>query len=415
MNDQYAWLVGLDWADQKHDLAIGEKEGTERHVEIGSSPEDVEQWLALEREKRPGGRFAVCLEQSKGALFYMLSKYDFIDLYPVNPAALANYRKAFATSGAKSDARDAALMLDLLVRHPENLRKVDPDSVAMRKLAGLCEGRRKCVDERTRHANALKSLLKILFPQALGLCGEKLYGALSLDFLERWATLKEFQRARAGTIAAFYEKHHGGRKRVERAIDVRERGLCAIEDPAIVEPAALNLAALLERLRAANSAINRYDDAIAVTSTETDEVALFASFPGAGKALAPRMAAAFGSRRERWSSSSEAQTYFGIAPVTESSGKSHYVHWRWSCPKFLRQTFVEYAKESRRKSAWARAYYDHARQHGKTHNKALRALAWKWLRILWRCWQSGEPYDEEYYIAALEKNGSWLAQQCQEN
>lgn len=58
---------------------------------------------------------------------------------------------------------------------------------------------------------------------------------------------------------------------------------------------------------------------------------------------------------------SEIPCYSGIAPVTESSGKQKWIHWRWACPKFLRQTFHEWAGLSTRKSEWARAYYDHQR------------------------------------------------------
>jgi hypothetical protein len=63
--------------------------------------------------------------------------------------------------------------------------------------------------------------------------------------------------------------------------------------------------------------------------------ALFASLPGAGAALTPRLIIVFGTRRDRFDSAYEVQCYSGIAPVTEASGKSHQVRFRWSCPKFF--------------------------------------------------------------------------------
>ena len=101
--------------------------------------------------------------------------------------------------------------------------------------------------------------------------------------------------------------------------------------------------------------------------------------------------------------------YGGIAPVREKSGNQFWVHWRWNAPKFLRQTFVEWAGQTVLYSAWARAYYFYQKQHGKKHAAILRALAFKWIRILGRCWQNHEPYDEARYLEALKRRRSHLA------
>jgi hypothetical protein len=102
-------------------------------------------------------------------------------------------------------------------------------------------------------------------------------------------------------------------------------------------------------------------------------------------------------------------SYIGIAPVKEASGKQHWVHWRWSCPIFLRQTFVEWVDHARMHSTWSQAFYKQQRAGGKSHQKAIRALAYKWGRILWRCWQARTPYDEAKYIDALKHKKSPLA------
>ena len=59
--------------------------------------------------------------------------------------------------------------------------------------------------------------------------------------------------------------------------------------------------------------------------------------------LVPRLLAAFGTRPERFATADDLQAYSGIAPVTERSGKHEMVRFRWACPKFLRQTFHEFA------------------------------------------------------------------------
>src|SRR5215472_10419495 len=130
--------------------------------------------------------------------------------------------------------------------------------------------------------------------------------------------------------------------------------------------------------------------------------ALMNSFPGAGSALAPRLMAAMGSQRERCQTAQEIQCYSGIAPVVASSGQQRWVHWRWACPKFLRQTFHEWALHSLAYSPWARKYYEHQRAKGKRHNTAIRALAFKWIRVLFRCWKERKPYDEAIYQRALD-------------
>jgi hypothetical protein len=136
--------------------------------------------------------------------------------------------------------------------------------------------------------------------------------------------------------------------------------------------------------------------------------AIFVSLPGAGPVLAPRLLAALGAEREHFASAANLQCYTGIAPVTKQSGKTRHIHRRYLCPKFQRQSFHEFAKESILHSRWAAAFYLQERSKGSPHHTAVRALAFKWQRIIWRCWQSRVPYQEEIYEAALRKRGSKL-------
>ena len=97
------------------------------------------------------------------------------------------------------------------------------------------------------------------------------------------------------------------------------------------------------------------------------------------------------------------QKYAGVAPVTERSGNKSWVHWRYSCPTFLRQTFIEWVAQTIPRSFWAEAFYRGCRERGMRHQAALRALAFKWIRILYRCWVDQVPYDETRYLKALQK------------
>ena len=119
--------------------------------------------------------------------------------------------------------------------------------------------------------------------------------------------------------------------------------------------------------------------------------------------------AAFGTDRTRFPSAAAVQQCTGIAPVTIRSGHHCQVRWRWGTSAFLRQTFHEFAQYSIPHTEWARAFYHRQRQRGKTHQAAVRALAFKWIRILWRCWQDRTPYDDARYMRALAERGSPLA------
>jgi transposase len=232
---------------------------------------------------------------------------------------------------------------------------------------------------------------------------------LFCDFIERWPTLEDARRARRDTLRAFFHEHRvRGEERVAERLDAIKNSLALTTDPGVVRPAVLRIKACVAQLRAVLRAIADYDAEIETHSTSLPDYALFAALPGAAAAFAPRLLVAFGEDRERFRSADELQRYAGVAPVTEQSGNSRWVHWRYKCPKFLRQTFVEWAALTIPRSFWAQAFYQQQRARGASHQSALRSLAFKWVRILFRCWQARVPYDESTYLKALQKRRSPL-------
>ena len=150
--------------------------------------------------------------------------------------------------------------------------------------------------------------------------------------------------------------------------------------------------------------ITQYDRQIAAVFACHPDAPIFQSLPGAGEALAPRLLAALGTDRSRHPDALAVNCASGIAPVTEKSGKTQYwVHLRWSCPKFQRQSWHEFAGCSIKLCAWARCCYDELRQR-MGHYEALRKQAWKWQRIVWRMWQDRQPYDESRYVKTLQRD-----------
>jgi transposase len=409
MMTQYAALMGIDWADTKHDICLIETATGQRETSIlRHSAKTLDEWATALRLRFAGQPVAVCLEQSRGPLIFALMKYDFLTIYPVNPSTLAKYREAFSPSGHKDDASDAAYLAELLLQHREHLRAWHPDSEQTRTLGYLVEHRRRLIDDRTRISNRLTSLLKIYFPQVLEWFPD-LRTELVCDFLWRWPALETLCKVRRETLLKFFRQHHSVRvetlqKRVE-AIKVSQP---LTTDRAIIKASIVMCQALVSQMRSTLLAIKEFDTQIAAICEVHQDFALFKSLPGAGAVYAARLLVALGSDRERWSSADEVAQLSGIAPVIERSGKSCRVRWRYFCPKFLRQSFHEYAGESVKHSFWARAYYEQQRGKGKSHQAAVRALAFKWIRIIFRCWKTRCAYDEVKYLEGLRKKGSSL-------
>jgi len=411
---EFTAFVGLDWADKKHDICLQAAGCEAREFDrFAHRVMAIEQW-ALSLHQRFGGRIAVALELSKGPIVYALQKYPFLVLFPINPSMLAKYREAFKPSRAKDDPTDAELALDLLVRHRERFKPLQLQSEPMRTLAYLVEQRRRLVDDQVRYTNRLGSALKQYYPQALDWFADR-DTVLFCDFIKRWPTLMQVKRARKTSLVAFFKAHN---MRFPKLIEKR---ICAIKtaaplthDGAVITAYKLQALVLVEQLQVTLQAIRCFDQEIAAITPKLPDYALFRALPGAGSALAPRLLVAFGEQRDRFASATECQKYFAVAPVTERSGDKTWVHWRWQCSTFLRQTLVEWAGQTINKSFWAGAYYRQQREKGSSHQAAVRALAFKWVRILYRCWQTRTPYDESKYLEALRRRGSPLLKQLGE-
>jgi transposase len=407
---QFVAFVGIDWADQKHAWCLQSAGGMQRESgEVEHTPEAVEAWVGQLCQRFANRPIAVAVEQVKGALVFMLSKYEPLHLFPVPSAMSANMREALYPSGAKDDPRDADLLLDLLLQHRDKLRRLSPDSEATRRVQNLVEERRNLVDEKTAQSNRLTNHLKIYFPQMLDWF-DRLDTELVCTLLERWPTLEELQKVPSARLRAFFVKHHcRDQELIERRLVGIQQAIPAIRDRAVIEAKSAVVKVSAQLIRSLVRGIADLDRKIEAAAAAHPDFFIVESLPGAGAALAPRLLAAFGSQRDRYGNAGEVQSYSGIAPVTERSGKKKWVHFRWACPKFLRQSFHEWAGHSIAHSQWARSYYQQQRKRGKGHHAAVRGLAFKWIRVVFRCWKDGVVYDESKYLAALAKRNSPLS------
>jgi len=409
--DQFAAFVAVDWADKKHAFSLqaaGQKKKESGTLE--QKPELIGTWVASLRERFGGRPVAVAVEQSRGALIHALLSYDFLVIYPIHPTTVAKFREAFKFSGVKSDPLDTDQILQILTKHLDLLQPLRPDTQETRLLARLVEDRRKTVELRASHIQALKASLKEYFPQALELLSDNVTSRLAYDFLKKWPTFGEFQQAKPSTVKRFFYGHNvRSAQRIEQVQQMAQQSQALTTDAAIVESGVRLSQMHATVIHTLNPLIEQYDRKIQTAFHDHPEAQLFGGVPGAGPALAPRLLVAFGTDRSRYEAAGNVQSFSGIAPVTRESGQTRVVYARCACPKFLRQTFHELARLSVAQCQWARNYVDHYTGRGKKYHTVIRALAFKWIRILYRCWKDRLPYDDQKHMKSLEQRSSIFA------
>ena len=404
----YDLVIGLDRSDRTADLClIDTQTGQRRSHILDTAPEALWEWLAQWRQQYPQARVGLCLEQPAVHLISFLENYEWITLHPVNPITLQKFREAFVTSRAKDDTKDADYLAELLLTHHAKLPVWAPEDSPTRAVQQRVLHRRAVVDERTALTNRLIALLKQYFPQALVLCGDDLWRPLATRFLLKWPSLHAVQKAKPASLKQFYYLNGSRSAQLLQArLDLVARAVPVTDEVALIGSFVLRVQLIARQLQLLARTIADYDRQIAQVYASHADREILESLPGAGPVLGPRLLATLGSQRERFGANTNLQCYTGIAPVTKKSGGSCRIHRRYLCPTFHKQSFHEYAKASILECRWAAAYYFQQRTKGCSHHTAVRALAYKWQRIIFRCWQNHTPYREEIYEASLRKHGS---------
>jgi transposase len=399
--------IGLDWADREHVVTVQKPQAsapTRQTVENKAAA--LEAFLMKLHQEHPQERIGVCVEQARGPVVYALMKYDFVVIYPINPRTLAEFRRAFTVSGAKSDPRDGDLLCELGAKHHDRLRPLQPEDAVVRQLRLEVEGRRNFVDQRTAGLNQLTDTLKSYYPLALELFPENLDSVMAREFLRRWPNLAKLQGARASVLRAFFYKHNSrSEEKIKERLAAIGSARAWTEDSALLSALELKMVCLLDQISAAQKAVDQYDARIESTFAQLTEAAIFQKLPGAGPVLAPRLAAVFGTQKDNWQSAEDLLCWTGVAPVRRQSGNKNTVHFRRARPVFVHQSMIEFAKSSTGFCPWARLLYQDQLKKGKSKFAAIRMVAFKWVRILYRCWKDGVTYDETKYLRTLQRRG----------
>ena len=229
--------MGIDWADQSHAYAMQDASGKVHHATFAQSPEAIAELVLGWQKQYPGVGIAVCIETSRGPLINALLEYPEIQIYPINPNALANYRKAFAHGGGKNDPLDAALILQFLKLYREQLRPLRRNEPITRELAALCEDRRALVEQRVVLSQQLKDLLKTYFPAILALKPAKIYADFVVGLLRKYPTLTEVQAARATQLRKLFFAR-GTKEKIEERIKILMEAKPLVTDEVLLRTSA---------------------------------------------------------------------------------------------------------------------------------------------------------------------------------
>jgi hypothetical protein len=395
--------IGVDWADSEHAVWVDDDAGVK--VMSRQVPQTVEglaefgRWLD---ERRAGGReLWAAIEKPEGRIVDFLLDHGIV-VYAVNPKAVDRARDRFRVSGAKSDPFDARVLAGFLRTDHGHLSPLRPSSEAAQELKGLTRDYTRQVRQQTRMLNQLTAALKGYYPRALEIVD---------DLKSQWgrAFLRDVPTPAA--VAALTERRWHRWARQHRLGAERAAALWTmLQQPQLAIPAhvvrvhARRVGAVLEQLNLTIGAVEGYREAIADFFARMPAAKWAASLPGGQSGTTvPRLYAELGDAAGRWQSFRHLQGHGGAVPVTDRSGQHVAVFFRLACNTYLRDAAHQFALHSLTASEWARAYYDRCRRRGHRHHHALRALAAKWLKIIFVLWSRQIPYDETHHLATMAR------------
>jgi len=395
--------LGVDWADAEHAVWVEDEAGTK--VLSRTVPHTVDGFAEFGRwldERRAAEReLWAAIEKPEGRIVDFLLDHGVV-VFAINPKAVDRARDRFRMSGAKSDPFDARVLATFLRTDHGHLAPLRPSSEAAQELKGLTRDYTRQVRQQTRLLNQLTAALKAYYPRALEVVDD-LKSRWGRDFVGAYPT--------PAALATLTERQWHRWARAHRLSGARAAELWPlVQRPQLAVPAhvvrvqARLVGALLEQLGVTVAAVDAYREAIADFFGRMPAAEWARSLPGGGRGTTvPRLYAELGDAPGRWQTFRHLQGHAGAVPVTERSGKQVIVMFRFACNTHLRDAVHQFALHSLQTSEWARAYYDRGRRRGQRHHHALRALAAKWLKIIFALWSRQVAYDETHHLATMAR------------
>jgi transposase len=404
--EQLTHYAGFDWGKNQHQIAMVDRAG-QLVLELRFD-DTAAGWAELRAKLQAFPKLGVAIETRCGPAVERLLDAG-LSVYPLNPKAAQRYRDRKAPSGGKSDRLDARSFADALRTDGHGWRILLPQDPRTQELRLLCRDEIGLIEQRTALVNRLQEALHEYYPAALQ-AFEDWISPAAWEFIVTFPTPQDLVRAGKRKWEKFLHTHKLYRPQTagQRLEVFAQAAEFVNPSPAVTRAKSFLAIALARQLRLLENQLNEYRQRIAKLFADHPDHDVFGSLPGAGEKLAPRLLAELGSNREEFDSPQALQCYAGAAPVSFQSGKMHRVHVRRGCNHWLRATVHLWADQSRHWCAWAQAYYQQKKQRGMGHAAALRCLGQRWLKILWRMWQDGLPYDEALHLRNQVAHGSWV-------
>lgn len=399
-------FAGFDWAYDHHDIVVEDRHG--KIVDDFRFEETAEGWKLLKERLARHPDVAVAIETSSGAVVERLLEAGYA-VFPVNPKAAKRYRERKVPSGTKTDHIDAWTLADALRMDGHGWRPLKPEHPLTLELRLLCRDEITLIEQRTALICQLRAALHEYYPTALQAFDDwTVPGAWA--FVERFATPEALVTAGKRNWEKFLHtfKLYHSEKLYAKRLELFARADQCAASPAIRNAKSLLAVTLAIQLRVLQKQLDQYRAMIAKLFAQHPDHDLFGSLPGVGEKLGPRLLAELGDDRGRFDSAEALQCYAGTAPISYQSGQIHRTRFRRACQKTLRFSVHLWANLSRATCPWAEVYYRKKRKEGKSHACALRCLGQRWLKILWKMWQTGTRYDAELHQRNQVGHGSWV-------
>ena len=394
------FFTGIDWAAETHAVCVMDARGK---IVAGFTIEHSADGIALlvRRLARHGeaGVMPVAIERPNGRLVDLLLEAGH-PVVPVSPNAIKAWRDGEVLSGAKSDAGDAAVIAEYLRLRAHKLKAAAPYSDETLALRTVVRARGDLVEMRVAATNQLSALLDAHWPGAKAVFAD-VESAISLEFLTRYPTPAAAAHLGEKRMAAFCVKHgYSGRRTAAELLARLRAAPPGAGGGSLTEALRDAVVAAVGVLTALNASVKSLDRSVAAHLGEHPDGATFTSLPRSGQVNAAQVLAEWGDCRQAYAGPDSVAALAGVTPVTKESGKHRAVHFRWACNKRFRAAITTFADNSRHASPWAAKVYDDARASGKDHPHAIRVLSRAWIRVIWRCWLDGVPYDPATHGAA---------------
>ena len=389
-------FVGHDWAEAHHDVFVEDEAGARlAAARVPEGIEGVARFHALIADHIDDPSEVMVATETDRGLFVGALVATGYRVLAINPMSVARYRERHATSGAKSDAGDAWVLAELARVDGQHHRPISGDTDLADAVKTLARAHQSLIWARKRHTNQLRSALREFYPAALDAFDDLASGD-ALAVLAMAPTPTAGRHLASPRIVSALRR--GGRQRLvdQRAGEIRQALRAEhLRAPDVVADAmGATVVALVGVISELRIQIRRLETELADRFEQHPDAKIIRSLPGLGTILGARVLAEFGDDPNRFDSAKSRKNYAATSPITRASGKHRVVLARYARNHRLADTCHLWAFATITASPGARALYDHRRQSGDTHNRALRALANRLVGILHGCLRHGVPYNE---------------------